>query len=151
MSKPSKVLEQLKKLLIEGSTSTQEEIKQHLTRLGLDVNQAKISRLLRKIGAIKVSNKQGHVVYSLPKEPAPPQTKSSLSNLIIDIEANESLIVIHTSPGSASLFARLIDHNLLKLNILGTVAGDDTLIVIPKSTSLITQVLEDIKLLLMEI
>lgn len=141
----------LKKLLIEGSASTQEGIKQYLTQLGYEVNQAKISRLLRKLGAVKVSNEYGQVVYCLPKEPAPPQAKSLLSNLVIDIECNESLIVIHTSPGSASLFGRVIDHNLLKLNILGTVAGDDTIIVVPKSTKFIQQVLSDIKELLMEI
>jgi transcriptional regulator of arginine metabolism len=148
MARSSKMLEDLKKLLIEGSASTQEDIKQHLTKLGFEVNQAKISRLLRKLGAIKISNERGQVVYCLPKEPAPPQTKSLLSNLVISIECNESLIVIHTSPGSASLFGRLIDHNLLKLEVLGTVAGDDTLLVIPKSTKLIQTILANIKSLL---
>jgi transcriptional regulator of arginine metabolism len=148
MANSSKLLDDLKKLLVEGSASTQEDIKQHLTKLGLEVNQAKISRLLRRLGAVKVSNEYGQVVYSLPKEPAPPQAKSSLANLVIDIESNESLIVIHTSPGSASLFGRLIDHNLLKSNVLGTVAGDDTLIVVPKSVKLIPQILLDIRELL---
>jgi transcriptional regulator of arginine metabolism len=148
MAKPSTMLEGLKKLLIEGSASTQEDIKQHLTKLGFDVNQAKISRLLRKIGAIKASNEFGQVVYCLPKEPAPPQAKSTLANLIIDIEANETVIVIHTSPGSASLFGRLIDHNLAKLGVLGTVAGDDTLFVMPRSIKQIDQVLSEIKELL---
>lgn len=151
MTKSSKMSDDLKKLLIEGSASTQEGIKQYLTQLGYEVNQAKISRLLRKLGAVKVSNEYGQVVYCLPKEPAPPQAKSLLSNLVIDIECNESLIVIHTSPGSASLFGRVIDHNLLKLNVLGTVAGDDTIIVVPKSAKLIQHVLADIKELLMEI
>lgn len=151
MTKPSKMLEELKRLLVEGSASTQEDIKRHLTELGYEVNQAKISRLLRKLGAVKASNEYGQVVYCLPKEPAPPQTKSLLSNLIIDIECNESLIVIHTSPGSASLFGRLIDHNLLKLNVLGTVAGDDTIIVVPRSTKELQATLLDIKELLMRV
>src|SRR5438105_1322460 len=104
------LLVEVKRLLLEGSASTQEEIKQHLTDLGFEINQAKISRLLRKLGAVKISNEYGQVVYSIQKEPAPPQTKSLLANLIIDIKCNENLIVINTSPGSASLFARLLDH-----------------------------------------
>jgi transcriptional regulator of arginine metabolism len=151
MAKSSKMLESLKKLLVEGSTSTQEDIKQHLTKLGFEVNQAKISRLLRKIGAIKTSNEYGQIVYCLPKEPAPPSAKSLLTNLVIDIERNETLIVIHTSPGSASLFGRVIDHNLVKLNVLGTVAGDDTIIVIPRSVKQIEQTFLNIKELLTEI
>lgn len=151
MNSPRKMLDDLKKLLLEGSASTQEDIKQHLTKLGYEVNQAKISRLVRKLGAIKTSNEYGQVVYCLPKEPAPPQAKSVLSHLIIDIECNESLIVIHTSPGSASLFARVIDHNLSKLGVLGTVAGDDTILVVPKSAKNILTTLADIHSLLTQI
>ena len=145
------LLEELKKLLLEASASTQEDIKRHLTTLGFEVNQAKISRLLRKLGAIKTSNEYGQVVYRIPKEPAPPQAKSLLANLVIDIKHNETVIVIHTSPGSASLFARLIDHNLAKLNVLGTVAGDDTIIVIPKITKQISKTLKEVKTLLSEL
>lgn len=151
MTKSTSMLEELKKLLLEGSASTQEDIKRHLSNLGYDVNQAKISRLLRKTGAVKIGNEYGHVVYSLPKEPAPPQAKSLLANLVIDIQANETVIVIHTSPGSASLFGRLVDHNLLKLGVLGTVAGDDTLIVIPQSIQKTQKVLSDIRDLLTKI
>ncbi len=151
MTKSSYMLEDLKKLLIEGSASTQEDIKQYLTKLGFEVNQAKISRLLRKLGAIKISNEQGQVVYCLPKEPAPPPARSLVTNLVIDITCNESLIVIHTSPGSASLFGRLIDHNLLKLGVLGTVAGDDTIIVVPKSIKQIQKTFSDIKKLLISL
>ncbi|MBA2653637.1 MAG: ArgR family transcriptional regulator [Gammaproteobacteria bacterium] len=151
MAKSSKMLEDMKKLLVEGTAATQEGIKQHLINLGYEVNQAKISRLLRKLGAVKTSNEYGHVVYLMPKEPALPQAKSLLSNLIIDINANESLIVIHTSPGSASLFGRLIDHNMVKLKVLGTVAGDDTLIVIPKSVKHLAQTLSDIQELLAQL
>lgn len=140
----------LKIILVEGLAKTQDDIKHHLTQLGYEVNQAKISRLLRKIGAVKVSNELGQVVYNLPKEPAPPAPKSLLTNLVMDISSNESVIVIHTSPGSASLFARLIDHHLVKLNVLGTVAGDDTILVIPRSIKEIKPTLAAIKNLFMK-
>lgn len=151
MAKSLNMLEELKKLLLEGSASTQENIKQYLTKQGYEVNQAKISRLLRKIGAVKIINESGQAIYALPKEPAPPQTKSTLANLVIDIESNENLIVIHTSPGSASLFGRLIDHNLLKLGVLGTVAGDDTVIVVPRSVKELQKIMAEIKSLLVRL
>jgi transcriptional regulator of arginine metabolism len=151
MVKSTKILDSLKKLLIEGAASTQEDIKQHLTKLGFEVNQAKISRLLRKLGAVKTSNDYGQVVYCLPKEPGPPKAKSALSNLVIDIECNETVIVVHTSPGSAAIFGRVLDYNLGKLNILGTVAGDDTIIIVPRTIKEIQKTLVSVRELLLKL
>ncbi len=135
----------LKDLLVHSKAGTQEEIKQLLQQQGFDVNQSKISRLLRQIGAVKTTNEHKQIVYSLPREPAPPSTQSQLIQLIIDVVANETLIIIHTNPGSAGLIGRLLDHNQKELGILGTVAGDDTIFVVPKSTRQIQQTLRAIK------
>lgn len=142
------ILEHLRELLIQGSVSTQEEICAALESQGHDINQSKVSRLLRKIGAVKAKNEQGEVVYRLPKEPAPPAPSSQLAGLIIDIASNEALVLVNTSPGSASLIARLLDYNKDKAEILGTIAGDDTILVIPKSTHRIDHTLQSIKALL---
>lgn len=125
--------EALRELLIERSASTQEEICASLERLGYEINQSKASRLLRKLGAIKVVNEQGQTVYSLAREPAPPSMNSPIRSLVVDIVSNETLVVIFTSPGSASMVARLLDYNQITTEILGTVAGDDTIFIAPKS------------------
>lgn len=135
----------LRELLLRGAVSTQEELCEQLQSLGHDIQQSKASRLLRKIGAMKSRNEHGQVVYRLPKEPAPPHSAKILLHLIIDIVANEQLIVVHCHPGSASLVARLLDHHMEKTEIIGTVAGDDTILVVPKSISRITQTLHSIK------
>lgn len=127
------IIESLKTILLSGTIGTQEEIKQALERQGLKVNQSKISRLLRKIGAVKATNERKQIVYSLPIEPAPPASRNILSQLIISITVNETLIVIQTNPGSASFIGRLLDHHKQELFILGTVAGDDTLFIAPRS------------------
>lgn len=143
--KQQSVIEALKALLMAGSVGTQEEIKHALEQQGYPLNQSKISRLLRKLGAIKITNEHKEIVYTLPREPAPPTSKNVLSQLVINITLNESLIVIHTNPGSASLIGRLLDHNNQELHILGTVAGDDTVFIAPKSTKHINKTLLAIK------
>jgi transcriptional regulator of arginine metabolism len=137
--------EDLRDLLMRGAVNTQEEICEQMQKLGHDINQSKASRLLRKIGAVKSRNEYGKIVYRLPKEPAPPHESHILLNLIIDIVANEQLIVVHCHPGSASLVARLLDHHMEKAEIIGTVAGDDTILVVPKSISRVAQTLASIK------
>lgn len=144
------LIDAIKALLQAGAVSTQEDIKQALAKQGIVVNQSKISRLLRKINAVKMVNDQGDAVYSLTREPLPPSTNSRLARLILDISANEVMIVIRTNPGSASVIAHLLDHQYQELQVLGTVAGDDTLFVVPKSTQQIPQVLAAIKKLLMD-
>lgn len=139
------ILDALKSLLLVETVSTQDEIKQALEELGYNINQSKISRLLRKLGAVKVTNEHKQIVYSLPHEPPPPTSKSILSQLIISIRYNEMLIVIDTNPGSASLIGRLLDHHREELNVLGTVAGDDTVFIAPASVKSIAKTLKLIK------
>ncbi len=127
------LVDALRTLLLERKASTQEEICTALDLQGWEINQSKASRLLRKIGAIKVENEQGLTVYTLLREPAPPSMATPIRDLILDILANEALVVIFTSPGSASMVARVLDYNQLTTEILGTLAGDDTIFVAPKS------------------
>lgn len=140
--------EALEALLKKRQSNTQEEICTALEQQGYEVNQSKISRLLRKIGAVKVVNEAGVVVYSLPREPAPPMLNAPLCNLIIDIDSNETMVVIFTSPGAASLVARLLDYCQAKTEILGTIAGDDTIFVAPKSIQKLQKLKIELKALL---
>lgn len=139
------LIESLKRLLFERETNTQESLCQALEKAGFDVNQSKVSRLLRKIGATKIVNTKGQTVYSLPREPAPPTPNTRLKELIVDVLSNESLVVILTSPGSASMVGRVLDNAPIKTAILGTVAGDDTLFIAPKSAKDIKKLVDEIK------
>ena len=137
------ILDDLRKLLIHGVSATQETICSALEAQGHHVNQSKVSRLLRKINAIKLMNDQGEMVYHLPHDATPPPIDTTLSALIIDIMANETTVIIKTSPGAASLIARIIDHK--KCQILGTIAGDDTIFVAPQSINNIEETLSLIR------
>ena len=138
--------EALRSLLQKGEASTQEELCAKLLELGFEMNQSKASRLLRKIGAIKVLNTRGEAVYSLPHDPAPPQMNISMREIVFDIKANEMMVVVRTSPGSASLIGRVIDHSTL--DILGTIAGDDVIFVAPGHAANIQSLVAEIKELL---
>ncbi len=143
--KAQTVVEALRVLLMGRKVNSQDAICSELEKLGYEINQTKISRLLRQIGAIKIVNAQGQVVYSLPKEPAPPSMNTAIRHLIIDVVANETLVVIFTSPGSASMVARVLDYNQITTEVLGTIAGDDTIFVVPKTNKKIQKLTEEIK------
>ncbi len=126
-------LQALRKLLVKEEASTQDELREELEKLDYEVNQSTISRDLRKLGAIKMLDTSGRTVYRLAEEMAPVRAPSGLGALITDIEHNGSMIVVHTSPGSASLVARQIDQlRGTSGGVLGTIAGDDTVFVCPR-------------------
>lgn len=126
-------LQALRKLLVKEEASTQDELRDELEKLDYEVNQSTISRDLRKLGAIKMIDTSGRTVYRLAEDMAVVRAPSGLSTLITDIEHNGSMVVVHTSPGSASLVARQIDQQRAANGILGTIAGDDTVFVCPKN------------------
>lgn len=144
-SNAAHLIDDLRALLLEGKVTKQEDICEVLLKKGHQVNQSKISRLIRKLDAIKSKNELGQIVYRLAREPAPPTIASQVSNLMIDAEANETTIIVKTAPGAAQLIARILDYNKEKMKILGTIAGDDTIFVAPLSTKTIHESLTAIK------
>ena len=133
----------LRDLLGEGDASTQEELADALFKKRFDVTQSTISRDLRKIGAVKAIDQSGRTVYRLPilgeiGESSKANYSTGLRGLMLDIAHNGAMIVIHTTPGSASLLARFLDQTKPH-GILGTIAGDDTIFVAPRSIKQLAQ------------
>lgn len=139
MKKHMDIDEALKKILITEGASTQEEICEKLSLLGVKVTQSSVSRWLRRVGAIKISSDQG-TRYALP----PSSDEVSVSRLVSSIQHNAYLIVIRTLPGSASWIAGLLDKNF-STNLLGTLAGDDTIFATPKEGVCIKQMAQEIE------
>ena len=135
MRNTSELMDFFKSLLKKENLSSQSEIVEALIEAGFDhINQSKVSRMLSKSGAVRTRNATGDMVYCLPAELGIPTTTSPLKNLVVDIDCNGSLIVIHTSPGAAQLIARLLDSMGKAEGILGTIAGDDTIFISPSNT-----------------
>jgi transcriptional regulator of arginine metabolism len=135
----------LRQLIREGEASTQEELCEALRKKKFDVTQSTVSRDLRRIGAVKTTNQEDEIVYVLPNEVLRSRVSTPLDGLLTEIVANESMIVLHTTPGSASLVARHLDNLRGSLGILGTLAGDDTIFVVPESVRKISATVKKIK------
>lgn len=114
------------KILSGGNAGSQEEICEILKKEGFEVNQSTVSRNLRRLGAVRAVRSDGQTCYRLADDSfATPTVTGGVGDLVLDIGTNGALLVIKTTPGSASLVARHLDLNL-GTYILGTIAGDDT-------------------------
>lgn len=134
-----------KDLLAQERFGSQNEIVTALQELGFEhINQSKVSRMLTKFGAVRTRNTRMEMVYCLPNELSVPTTKSPLKNLVLDIDNNDFVVVIKTTPGAAQLIARLLDSIGKADGILGTIAGDDTIFVTPTKDSNVTQLFESV-------
>ncbi|MFT6985879.1 MAG: transcriptional regulator of arginine metabolism [Psychromonas sp.] len=146
MKQPTELMDFFKALLTKERLSSQGEIVEALQQAGFhNINQSKVSRMLSKSGAVRTRNTKGEMVYCLPAELGIPATTSPLKNLVLDIDYNDNLIVIHTSPGAAQLIARLLDSIGKTEGILGTIAGDDTVFITPTNSKKINNTLNVIK------
>jgi transcriptional regulator of arginine metabolism len=123
-----------RKLLLEllegGLEATQEEIVERLASAGVRATQATISRDLDDIGAMR-KHDNGKIVYGLPERNGPPTGfgKRVFAELVRDIATSANLVVVRTYPGMAPTVAAVLDQAGLP-GVLGTVAGDDTVLVV---------------------
>jgi transcriptional regulator of arginine metabolism len=119
--------EAVARILRARRIGTQEELLAALAAAGQRATQATLSRDLARLGARRVSRPDGGAFYELPAET---DALAALRAQVISVDANASLVVIRTAPGSANAIARAIDLAQAP-EVLGTIAGDDTIFVAP--------------------
>ena len=120
-------------LIKAESVQSQEELVERLASSGVHVAQATISRDLDELGAVKVK-RSGVQCYAMPGEAisaelSQARLKRVFSDWVETAESSGCLIVLRTPPGSAHVVGNALDHAGWK-EIAGTVAGDDTLLVV---------------------
>ena len=139
-NKQEALVQAFKDLLNQEQFSSQGDIADALKAQGFEnISQSKVSRMLSKFGAVRTRNARQEMVYCLPAELGMPTAKSPLKQLVLDIEHNDVLIIIRTSPGAAQLIARLLDSLSKSDGVLGTIAGDDTIFIAPTDVKAIKQ------------
>jgi transcriptional regulator of arginine metabolism len=116
------------RVLTDRRIATQEELLAALKREGFRVTQATLSRDLARLGARRVSRPEGS--WYEVDGPGPVDGAPALRGLVLGLGANGSLVVVRTAIGAASAVARAIDAARLP-EVLGTIAGDDTIFVAP--------------------
>jgi transcriptional regulator of arginine metabolism len=124
----------IEKLLSEEIISSQEMLLKKLKGKGINCTQATLSRNLRQIGVGRIPDGKGGYKYSLPegvKNSVPANGRLQVLPVIQDIVDAKGLLVIKTLPGNASNTAIYID-NTSRYEIAGTIAGDDTILIVPR-------------------
>jgi transcriptional regulator of arginine metabolism len=127
-------------LLSANSVSSQSELATMLAAEGIDVTQATLSRDLEELGAVKLRGADGGVgVYIVPEDGSPVRGVSGgtermsrlLGELLVSTDASGNLAVLRTPPGAAHYLASAIDRSALPY-VVGTIAGDDTILVVAR-------------------
>ena len=119
------------RLVEEHEVTSQPELIELLSAQGIDATQATVSRDLDDIGAVKVRIAGGNTVYAIPQfEPdrlAPlDQLRRVMGEWVAEVAQSGNIVVLRTPPGCAHVVASALDRSRVD-GMLGTVAGDDTL------------------------
>jgi transcriptional regulator of arginine metabolism len=135
----SKIIE----LLSIHEVRSQSELSDLLAADGLHVTQGTLSRDLVEVGAVRVRGSRGQLVYAVPGEGGDrsPQAGEQVNfaarlarlchEVLVSAEPSANLVVLRTPPGAAQYLASAVDH-ANPPDILGTIAGDDTVLVITR-------------------
>lgn len=132
----------IRELISRSSVRSQAELAQRLADAGVTVTQGTLSRDLVEIGAARVRGAQGALIYAVPsdghdRELQSDQTEATTTarlitlckDLLVSAEASANLVILRTPPGAAQFLASAVDHAGLN-EVLGCIAGDDTIMVV---------------------
>ena len=116
---------QILKIIRGKEIYTQEELARELSQLGVQTTQVTLSRDMRELRLVKT----GDGYRPLPEETSGPDLSYVANEYLQDIRVAQNLVVLRTSPGTANSLAIALDQSHLE-EVIGTVAGDDTVLVI---------------------
>ncbi len=132
-------------IIKEKPIQTQEELGEALKAEGVEVTQATLSRDIKELGLIKVPTPNGSYRYSLPLDrnftDLLKRAERIFEHAVISFDHTENLIVIKTASGTADAVAAALDDLDWK-EVVGTIAGDDSILVIVRKKQQVEQVLE---------
>jgi transcriptional regulator of arginine metabolism len=122
------------RVLEDQPVSSQAQLVQLLEAEGVVATQATVSRDLEELGAVKVRIPGGAMAYAIPdghreRAPSDDHLRRLLGEFVVEVSYSGNLVVLRTPPGSAHVVASAIDRSSMP-DTLGTVAGDDTILVV---------------------
>jgi transcriptional regulator of arginine metabolism len=134
-------------LLGRYAVRSQTELAELLADSGVVVTQATLSRDLVELDAVRVRHPGGSLIYAVPGEGGDRTPRAAVETaaaearlarlcqeLLVSAEASANLVVLRTPPGAAQFLASAVDHTELS-EVLGTIAGDDTVVLISRDAS----------------
>lgn len=130
-------------IIKEQSIGTQEELGEALEAQGVMVTQATLSRDIKELGLVKVPTLEGHYRYSLPQDRIPGdlvrRAQKMLEDAVVSVDAAENILIIKTMSGTAQGVAAAFD-DLEWPEVVGTVAGDNTIMAVIRTKELVKEV-----------
>lgn len=127
----------IREIITNSNIETQDELVDLLKTEGFNVTQATVSRDIKELHLVKIPLEDGKYKYSLPADQRynPLQKlKRTLRDSFVGIDSTSNLIIMKTLPGNANSIAVIID-NLDWNEIMGTICGDDTILIICRTDS----------------
>jgi transcriptional regulator of arginine metabolism len=121
----------IKQIIASHTINTQSELASAMRKEGFKTTQATLSRDMKELGIAWVYTPSG-AKYMLNPEQEEERLTTLIGMEVEQIEANEAVVVVKTLPGRAQGVAEIIDHLRLP-SVLGTLAGDNTVFVLPRS------------------
>ena len=135
------------KLISERSISTQKELAEALVENGFNVAQATLSRDIKELHLVKSVKPDGTYAYQAPGKSDPRKASSQFyqlfQNSVIRLDSALNQVVVHTYIGMAQAVCAAMDSMNFE-EIIGTIAGDDTILVITKSEEEAKRLLKDL-------
>ena len=136
--------EKILELIQTYEISTQSELAEKLQESGFEVTQATVSRDIREMKLIKIAKDGGKSSYAVPQRetyPVDERYQKILKQTVQDIRSAENLIVIKTLSGCANAAGEVIDSSNIP-EIIGTIAGDDTILMVIDSKEHVAEIEE---------
>jgi transcriptional regulator of arginine metabolism len=138
----------IRRIIATGAVDSQETLIALLRREGFVATQATLSRDLKRMGIGKAPRPNGGYTYVLASEDSPPPTDKTFiqdfTRGFLSLEFSGPLGLIRTLPGHASSVAAALDHMRIS-EVLGTIAGDDTILVVPRNGVSATRLVKAMK------
>lgn len=139
-------------IIEEKPIATQEELADELHVRGICATQATISRDIKELQLVKIPTGADSYRYARPYQQLDSpkvfeRLRRVFQDAVVSLDFSENLIVIHTLPGTAQGIASAVDQVGWR-EIIGTVAGDDTILVVVKNRDVVLQIIERFEFLL---
>lgn len=135
----------IREIIASQEIETQEELVEALRTSGMQVTQATVSRDMKELMLIKVPAAEGRYKYSIPMDGHRTNPVHKLKRALLDhfahIDYSDNLVVMKCLPGTANAIGALID-NMEWQEVMGTICGDDTILIICRNKKLSGEVVE---------
>lgn len=137
---------QILKIISEKDIKTQEQLTDALRSMGFDTTQATVSRDIKELGLIKITSATGGYKYAAkqPQQAIEPKHIDVFSDAVISVDYALHTIVVKTYPGTAQAVCASCDM-LIGSRVLGSIAGDDTILIITANEKTALSMCEELR------